>query len=702
MSDEVRARIEEFRKAGIKVVEGGDCAGVVAEIEKDLTLSEEDDMMFVHRTLPSAEIYWIDNRSSLDRRLTASFRCSGRKASLWHPETGEISELSYSFENGRTVVPLEFNAGEAYFVVLGEPAKEGLHVRKAELDAVSSIEGPWNVTFQAGRGAPESAVFNKLSSWSESSDPGIRYFSGTAVYRASFDFQPSEGRFELDLGKVCNIVEVRLNGQTVRTLWRAPFRVDVTDALKAGENKLELAVTNLWPNRLIGDEQPGAKRVAYTTWPFYKASDPLLPSGLMGPVRILSYDVAQDYSSYANPEFAKAMDEVSEISNLNHCPYDLAVKVSADTPAPSGYSPFYITHYGRHGSRTSSESSDEEALKAASVLRKAEARGALTAEGRALASELEAFVAATDGMYGRLTPRGRREHAAIAERMYRRFSPVFPKGSGRIEVLSSIYPRCLMSMASFTNKLKECDPSLEIDMDCGEKYQKFLLDKSDKELRALVKKTLDSVYASFNPDCEVMIERLFKDRSVAAELVPDPVGMARKIWHAAYICGALDLDFDMNRHLPLNVRYALAEEDNLRIYLSQCNSLPFGDIRMKAAAGLKNDILAGADKAVEGDPDAPCANLRFGHDWPLLLISSALGLEGIGERYSIDEASRHFVTTRYAPFAGNLQLIFYRSRKASDPVLVKCLLNERETAFIGLDPVSGPYYRWSDVRERLL
>jgi hypothetical protein len=96
-------------------------------------------------------------------------------------------------------------------------------------------------------------------------------------------------RYELDLGGVCNMAEVTLNGTKLRTLWRAPFRIDVTGALKPGMNKLEISVTNLWPNRLIGDEQPGVKqRITYTTWPFYKAGDPLLVSGLLGPVKILS------------------------------------------------------------------------------------------------------------------------------------------------------------------------------------------------------------------------------------------------------------------------------------------------------------------------------------------------------------------------------------------------------------------------------
>ena len=291
MSDEVRRKIDGFKKAGARVVEDGDCHAAGEGIAKDLQLSDESEMMFVHRTTPSAEIYWLDNRKGEERSLTASFRCSGRKPELWNPETGKISELSFRIVDGRTEIPLRLEPYQACFVVFGEPVKDAeLTVAEPKLSATIAVEGPWKVDFQEGRGAPQSAEFAELSDWSQSADAGIRYFSGTAKYTATFSLDATGQYLELDLGKVCNLAEVSLNGKPVGILWKTPFKVDVTDAVRQGENTLEVAVTNLWPNRLIGDEQPGARRIAYTTWPFYKASDPLMPSGLLGPVRILSYE----------------------------------------------------------------------------------------------------------------------------------------------------------------------------------------------------------------------------------------------------------------------------------------------------------------------------------------------------------------------------------------------------------------------------
>lgn len=175
------------------------------------------------------------------------------------------------------------------------------------------VAGPWAVTFPAGLGAPAQATFERLVSWPDHADTGIKYFSGTAVYRKNLTI-PAEslgaGRtLELDLGRVQVIAEVRLNGKDLGILWKAPFRVDVTDAAKAGDNELEVRVTNLWPNRLIGDEQylddcewngitlkrwpdwmvkgeprPVPQRVAFTTWKHWNKDSPLQPSGLIGPV----------------------------------------------------------------------------------------------------------------------------------------------------------------------------------------------------------------------------------------------------------------------------------------------------------------------------------------------------------------------------------------------------------------------------------
>jgi hypothetical protein len=177
--------------------------------------------------------------------------------------------------------------------------------------------GPWEVSFPAGRGAPDKAVFDKLISWPERAEPGIKYFSGTAAYRKTIEV-PAERlgenfRAVLDLGQVREIAEVRLNGRDLGILWKSPFRVDITEAAKPGANELEVRVTNLWPNRLIGDEQhpddcqwdgihlkdwpqwmkrgeprPTKERIAFTTWKHWTKDSPLQPSGLLGPVKLLT------------------------------------------------------------------------------------------------------------------------------------------------------------------------------------------------------------------------------------------------------------------------------------------------------------------------------------------------------------------------------------------------------------------------------
>jgi hypothetical protein len=162
---------------------------------------------------------------------------------------------------------------------------------------VATLEGPWDVSFQPNRGAPAKITLDNLSSWSDSNDAGVKYFSGTGTYSKAFEALPdwlssAAGRLWLDLGNVKNLAEVTLNGKKLGIVWKTPFRVDVKDVLKAGPNTLEVKVTNLWVNRLIGDAQPNAvKKYTYTTQPFYRADSPLLPAGLLGPVRIVRSSV---------------------------------------------------------------------------------------------------------------------------------------------------------------------------------------------------------------------------------------------------------------------------------------------------------------------------------------------------------------------------------------------------------------------------
>jgi hypothetical protein len=194
------------------------------------------------------------------------------------------------------------------------------------IDAVPSpleVRGPWEVRF-AGGGAPERVTFDKLISWNEHADPGVKYYSGSAIYQATFDWQPpaaaasTSSRVDLDLGRVAIMAEVKLNGRELGILWKPPFRLDVTGALKPGQNTLEVKVVNLWINRMIGDEQSPEDsdrnangtlkswpqwvkegkpsptgRQTFTTWRLWKKDSPLVESGLLGPVTLRTAQVVE-------------------------------------------------------------------------------------------------------------------------------------------------------------------------------------------------------------------------------------------------------------------------------------------------------------------------------------------------------------------------------------------------------------------------
>jgi len=253
----------------------------------------DTELAFVHRALADGDIYWVVNRNPRYETVETSFRVAGKEPELWHAETGAIEPASYLVANGRTAVPLRLAPDDAVFVVFRKPAAAPARALPDPVETeLAKIPGPWEVAFQPGRGAPATARFDALRSWSESDDSGIKYFSGTATYKASFDVPAhwfvSGTRYWLDLGDVKNLAEVTINGKDLGIVWKTPFRVDATEALKPGPNTLEIKVANLWVNRLIGDKQPGVtKTYTYTAVEFYRADSPLLPSGLLGPVRIV-------------------------------------------------------------------------------------------------------------------------------------------------------------------------------------------------------------------------------------------------------------------------------------------------------------------------------------------------------------------------------------------------------------------------------
>ncbi|MBN2321372.1 MAG: discoidin domain-containing protein [Acidobacteria bacterium] len=250
-------------------------------------------MRFVHRSLGDLDIYWINTSDSEHSQAKASFRISGKEPEVWNPVDGSISPVSYAMNNGRTEVTLNMDPDDALFVVFRRNAnKKSAVIPEVAESERATITGEWEVHFQPDRGAPEKAVFSELSPWNENKIPGIKYFSGTAEYTNAINI-PEEWISEnsnlwLDLGEVKNLAEVVVNGESMGIVWKKPFRVCISESLKPGENRISVQVTNLWVNRLIGDRQPGVTDpVTYTTQAFYSADSPLLPSGLLGPVKIV-------------------------------------------------------------------------------------------------------------------------------------------------------------------------------------------------------------------------------------------------------------------------------------------------------------------------------------------------------------------------------------------------------------------------------
>ncbi len=344
---------------------------------------------YIHRKIGNAEVYFVASACPEVRRFRCTFRARSNSPELWWPDTGRIERTAlYDATEGSTTIPLNlgpygsvfvvFRGGKgpspdrvisvrrngieisgipstpmpelqldkecpavdvepgphaAYLVEAAQPGSYQLttgggHARKVEIPTLPEsfeITGPWELQFPKGLGAPERVTLEHLISWTDHSNAGVRYFSGTATYHRRFELPAHllvrDVRLDLDLGDVSVIAQVRLNGRDFGVLWKPPFRVDITPAAVAGANKLEVDVVNLWPNRLVGDDHlpPDCEwkrptgtwsphlgevlarwprwllenkpsptgRVTFTTWKLWTKSDPLLKSGLLGPVRVV-------------------------------------------------------------------------------------------------------------------------------------------------------------------------------------------------------------------------------------------------------------------------------------------------------------------------------------------------------------------------------------------------------------------------------
>jgi hypothetical protein len=247
-----------------------------------------------HRRTDDMEIYFASNQVPIARTVELSLRVNGLIPELWDPLTGRTKDArQWRIAEGRTVLPIYLDPNGSMFIVFRrhtDKTSEDNGPNWPQFQVIQEIRGPWEVRFDPNLGGPAGPVlFERLEDWTKRDEPGIRHYSGTAIYKGKFicKIRPS-GQIYLDLGTVANVAEVLVNDIYCGIAWTWPYRVEIDKAIQAGQNQLEIHVTNTWVNRLLADKDADpSSRITWTS-PADRAQGPLRPAGLLGPVRILS------------------------------------------------------------------------------------------------------------------------------------------------------------------------------------------------------------------------------------------------------------------------------------------------------------------------------------------------------------------------------------------------------------------------------
>ena len=387
-------------------------------------------------------------------------------------------------------------------------------------------------------------------------------------------------------------------------------------------------------------------------------------------------------------------EDITRSANLHHN-YEAPAQVY-DSPVPKGYTPFYISHYGRHGSRYhwGARPIDE----AISVLDSLMSHDLLTEQGLAVREDILILQQAHEGQVGYLTHKGAAQHQAIAHRMYSRYPQVFKQRDRReVNCAATNVQRCIQSMANFCVQLARENPSLDFTMDAGERFADYISNSRgvprSSERSRFIK---DSIFnASVDPS-RVMTAWV-KDSTAALEFLPHR--SSRQFMYSIFSAGGIGQCLDIEdpfiyRHYTFDEVYGMWKYADVSYYDSMCATVENNRSRDLIGKRILKDILEKADAALDGGDHA--ADLRFGHDTGLSPLMCLLKVQGVEREYPLATAPEVWLGFQRMPMASNLQIVFYHNRKGD--VLVKFLFNEKETTIPSLSAVSGPYYKWEDVR----
>lgn len=263
----------------------------------DCKLPEDHSIHYGHRTMGGIEIYFLSNQTDQERVIHPEFRVTDKQPELWEATNGGIRVLPAFEANAKsTVVPVKLAPYESLFIVFRDKAERNavndLEFNYPEQELIADLNGPWQVTFDpAFRGPANPVVFETLQDWTTSQNDSIKYYSGAAIYTLTFNAPANltDKNILLNLGSLTAMAKVKINGNDAGGVWTHPYKLDITQWVKTGQNELEIEVVNNWMNRLIGDHNlPEAQRGTWCYVNPYNANSPLQPSGLFGPVTIQS------------------------------------------------------------------------------------------------------------------------------------------------------------------------------------------------------------------------------------------------------------------------------------------------------------------------------------------------------------------------------------------------------------------------------